>query len=342
MYPGKPPSQAVALAKRALLWLSFGGPESADEIWPFLERVTANRGVPRERLEIVHRQYLEVGGASPINGQNRLLIHQIGTELAALGVTLPIYFGNRNWHPLLRETVAQMAADGIEDALAVATSAFGSFSGCLQYQHDLAEAQIPFHYTKLPPFAGHPEFQRALVETVLGALDGVDPLHTAFIATAHSIPVSMANFSPYERQLAVARMRLEAEISRVLGTGISIQQSFQSRSGSPAESWLEPDISAAITALGEKRPEVTTVVVIPIGFITDHQEVRYDLDVLARNAATAAGLEFVRTPTPGTSPLLPKLIADLTAAWYRGQNPAAQLPLEPPTCFPGCCRPHSA
>ncbi len=286
---------------------------------------------------MVHRQYLEAGGASPINEQNRQIIRQIESELELQGVDLPVYFGNRNWHPLLSETIGQMVADGVEDALVVATSAFGSYSGCLQYRQDLAGAGIPFPYTKLPPFAGHPGFQQALAEAVLGAIGEVDAQRSAFIATAHSIPVAMAASSPYERQLSAATLGLEATISRALGVEVSIQQCFQSRSGDPATPWLEPDIAAAIAALPQTRPELTTVVVIPIAFLTDHQEVRYDLDVLARTAAENAGLEYVRTPTPGTSPRLAKLIAELATGWIGGQDPAASLPADPPLCFQGCC-----
>jgi ferrochelatase len=274
----------------ALLIVSFGGPEKREDVIPFLENVLRGRNVPRDRMLAVADHYYHFGGHSPINDQCRELIAALETG----GLGLPIYWGNRNWHPMLAETARRMRDDGIRSALAIATSAFGSYSGCRQYREDIeaARAGVPGapEIEKLPPFWNHAGFIETMVDRLcdaLARLPGADVVYTA-----HSIPVSMAQSSPYEQQLRSAA----ALVNSQLGLGEPVL-AFQSRSGPPSQPWLEPDIDDYIRQTPAKK-----LVVVPIGFLSDHMEVIYDLDFEAAALATDRGIEFVRAGTVGSHP----------------------------------------
>ena len=261
----------------ALLLVSFGGPEKREDVIPFLENVLRGRNVPRDRLLAVAEHYYHFDGRSPINDQCRDLIAALKTQ----GVGLPIYWGNRNWHPMLGDTVQRMRDDGVRRALAIATSAFGSYSGCRQYREDIESARAAVSSSpeidKLPPFWSHPGFIDTMVDRVreaLAKLPGADVVYTA-----HSIPVSMAQSSPYEAQLRDASTR----VNRQLGLG-EPTLFFQSRSGPPSQPWLEPDIGDYL-----RRTESKRLVVVPIGFLSDHMEVIYDLDLEAAKLCQRTG-----------------------------------------------------
>lgn len=291
----------------ALLVVSFGGPEGMDDVMPFLENVTRGRNVPRERLMSVAHHYELFGGVSPINEQNRNLIAALKEELRANGPELPIYWGNRNWHPLLPETLRAMAADGIKNALAFVTSAYSSYSSCRQYQQNIAAAQAEVgagapRVEKLRAFYNHPLFIEANVDRIRAAFDGVTPSHLAF--TAHSIPDSMAAHCEYAAQLE----ETGSLIAAALGV-TNWKVVYQSRSGSPLQPWLGPDICDHLRELD--RAGVKDVVVAPIGFVSDHMEVVYDLDVEAQQLANELGMKLVRAATAGTHPAFVKMIREL-------------------------------
>ena len=291
----------------AILVMSFGGPEGPDEVMPFLENVLRGRNVPRERMLQVAEHYQHFGGKSPINQQNRELIAALKAELAAHGPQLPVYWGNRNWHPMVADTLRQMRDDGIQHALAFMTSAYSSYSGCRQYREDIQRAQelvgpgAPV-VDKLRVFYNHPDFIAVMVERVQSALSqfGEDE-RVGVVYTAHSIPMSMAQSSAYVEQLNET-CRL---ISEALGrSGDPLV--FQSRSGAPGQPWLEPDIG---DWLREHRP--AQVVLVPVGFISDHMEVLYDLDTEAREICDELGLHMVRAATAGTHPRFTEMIRKL-------------------------------
>ena len=274
----------------ALLLVSFGGPEKREDVIPFLENVLRGRNVPRERLLAVAEHYYHFDGRSPINDQCRDLISALETQ--SLG--LPVYWGNRNWHPMLGDTVERMRDDGVQRALAIATSAFGSYSGCRQYREDIEAARAAVagapEIDKLPPFWNHAGFIDTMVDRsreALANLPGADVVYTA-----HSIPVSMAQSSPYEAQLRDASRRVNQQLG--LGEPVLV---FQSRSGPPSQPWLEPDIGDYI-----RRTESKRLAVVPIGFLSDHMEVIYDLDLEAAALARERGIEFVQAGTAGTHP----------------------------------------
>lgn len=295
----------------AILFLSFGGPESPDEVMPFLEHVTAGRNVPRERLEEVAGHYLHYGGVSPINAQNRALIAALRDELDRHGIDLPIYFGNRNSEPFVADTLRRMGADGVRRGLVFVTSAFSSWSGCRQYREDVTRALertgVGIAFDKVRVYYNHPGFIGPMVDNVRAALGRFPEDRRAgveVVFTAHSIPLTMAQGSAYEVQLAEA-CRLVAE-----GAGTpSWRLVYQSRSGSPRIPWLEPDIVDALDALhAEGRDDV---IVVPIGFISDHMEVMFDLDDEAREHATGAGMHMERAATVGTDPRFVAMIREL-------------------------------
>ena len=302
----------------AVLLLSFGGPEGHDDILPFLEHVTRGRRIPRERLESVAAHYQHFGGVSPINEQNRLLRAAIEAELASRGRPLPVYWGNRNWSPYVEDVVARMAADGINRAVAFATSAYASASGCRQYHEDLARARHATGPTapaieKLPHFFSQPGFITANADALreaLGRLPEGLAERAAIVATAHSIPTSMARAAGpdgwlYEQQLqATARAVVDA-----VDPGRPVDLVWQSRSGPPQLPWLEPDINDHLVRLAGQG--VRAVVVCPVGFVSDHVEVLWDLDNEARQTATAHGLVFERAGTAGTHPGFVAMIGDL-------------------------------
>jgi ferrochelatase len=299
---------SIARIHQALLVVSFGGPEKPDDVLPFLENVTRGRNIPRERLLEVAEHYYLFGGKSPINDQNRALIAALRAELDAHGLDLPIYWGNRNWHPTLTETICQMRADGIKSALAFMTSAYSSYSGCRQYRENVAAAQATAgedapQISKLRVFYNHPGFIEACADRVREALllAGQD---ARLIVSAHSIPSSMAETSAYERQLR--------ETSRLVAA--SVGQSdwdlvYQSRSGAPAQPWLGPDILDHLRDLRSRR--IKNVIVAPLGFISDHMEVLYDLDTEAQEIAKDLGINMVRAATVGTHPAFIRSIRQL-------------------------------
>ncbi len=327
----------MAHASRALLWLSFGAPETAEDIWPFLERVVAGRHVPRERLAVVHDQYLATGGSSPLTAQNLALIERTRALFGARGIDLPIVFGNRNWKPFVEDAVRALEASGVSDVLVFATSAYGSYSSCRQYREDVERTAPRFRWTKIPPFAAHPTFlagQAAILRDFLEA-HPLDPARTLVVATAHSIPTAMAAAGHYERQLAIVRQAL-AEAAHP--AGLTVVQAYQSRSGDPRTPWLEPDVGDLIEATAQER-DLDDVVCVPIGFLSDHQEVRYDLDILARERAERVGARFWRLETLGEHGPIPSIVADFAEAWLADVPLASLLPGEPPLCHATCCAP---
>ena len=289
------------MAFDALLLVSFGGPEGPGDVLPFLNKVLAGRPIPPHRLEQVANRYQEFGGVSPINGHNRALRQ----ALEAAYPELPVYWGNRNWHPFLADTVAAMRDDGVRRAAAFVTSAYSSYSSCRHYLEDLAAARDAVgdgapELVKLRPFYDHPGFITPFAEGIATARAEAGP-NAPLLFTAHSIPVAMAEACDYEQQLRhVAAAVADGEWSLV----------FQSRSGSPDQPWLGPDIGDAIRSL----PDGTdAVIVVPIGFVSDHFEVVYDLDRLAAGVAAERGMRFVRVPTPGTHPAFVAMVGDLLA-----------------------------
>jgi ferrochelatase len=274
----------------ALLILSFGGPEKRDDVIPFLENVLRGRNVPRERLLAVAEHYYHFDGVSPINRQCRELIAALQPQ-----IDLPIYWGNRNWHPLLADTMRQMRDAGVKRALALATSAFGSYSGCRQYQEDIAAACAGTAdgpaIDKIPPFWSKAAFIETMAERVAEARERLPGAEVIY--TAHSIPSAMAATGPYERQLREAASLVQQRAG-LQGDPVLV---FQSRSGPPSQPWLEPDIAEWL-----KTTEWRRVAIVPLGFLSDHMEVVYDLDVEAAEVAQERGIEMVRASTVGTHP----------------------------------------
>jgi ferrochelatase len=283
-------------------------------VLPFLEIVLRGRNVPRERMLAVAEHYQHFGGVSPINAQNRALIAALEQEFAAAGLKLPIYFGNRNWHPLLPDTLRQMQGDGVRRALAFFTSAFSSYSGCRQYRENIAAAQAEVgegapQIDKLRMFFNHPGFIEPMVERTREALLKIEPPRTPdahLLFTAHSIPLSMAQNCQY-----VAHFR---EASRLVAEGVghvNWRLVYQSRSGPPSQPWLEPDVGDALAEIAAANGP-RDVVLVPIGFISDHMEVLYDLDDEAKHKADELGLNLVRAGTVGTHWRFVRMIRELT------------------------------
>jgi len=307
----------------AVLVLSFGGPEKPDDVMPFLENVLRGRNVPRERMLAVAEHYYHLGGRSPINDQNRALIAGLREELDSAAheenvPRLPIYWGNRNWHPFLADTLRRMKADGVRRALAFATSIFSSYSGCRQYLEDIERARAEVdgapEIQKLRSFYNHPLFIEAQADRVRDTLGGRE---AGIIFTAHSIPISMAETSDYQKQL-LESCRLVAER---LGQS-DWRLVYQSRSGTPSQPWLEPDIADALRALDRGA----SVVVVPIGFVSDHIEVIYDLDIEAQAVARERGVNMLRAGTVGVHPKFLRMIRDLIGD-----------PRSHDVCPPDCC-----
>lgn len=330
----------------AILVVSFGGPEGMDDVIPFLENVLRGRNVPRERMIEVSHHYEQFGGVSPINAQNRALIAALEADMKAAGIDLPVYFGNRNWHPMLADTMRQMKEDGIKRALCFFTSMFSCYSGCRQYRENLYTAQIDVgdgapEVDKIRMAYNHPGFIEANVDNLEKAFlqiaeENRPKSHVIF--TAHSIPMAMANNSHYVRQLTEAS-RLVAE--KLAERGHSFAEwklVYQSRSGAPHIPWLEPDICDYLEALGGQG--VTDVAVLPIGFISDHMEVMYDLDDEAQEASGNAGMKMVRAASVGTHPAFVRMIRDLIV---ERMTPGAKRPIignyaaNHDVCPVGCC-----
>ena len=316
----------------AALLLSFGGPEGPEQVRPFLENVTRGRNVPPERLDDVAQHYLHFGGVSPINGINRALITELRAEL-----DLPVYFGNRNWRPFMTDALAEMRDDGVRNALAFLTSAYSSYSGCRQYRENLFDAQQAVGpdapaVSRLRMLYNHPGFIEANADHVRAALEQVPAgSHLAF--TAHSIPTAMARNCAYESQLR--------ETARLVAEAVGVDRwevVYQSRSGPPQVPWLGPDVSDHLAAL----TGAPGVVVSPIGFVSDHLEVRYDLDIEARETAERIGLPFARAASAGTHPAFVAAIREAIAERLEPGSPKRALGRFGPswdTCAPDCCRP---
>jgi protoporphyrin/coproporphyrin ferrochelatase len=330
----------------SFLLLSFGGPQGPEEVMPFLRNVTAGRGVPDERLAAVAEHYLHFGGVSPITAQNEALLAALAAEFDRRGIDLPLYFGNRNWRPLLGDTARQLAADGRRHALVLATSATGSYSGCRQYREDLAgaaaEVDGAVRFTKLRHYFDHPGFITANAGAVGAALAGIpagqrDDARLVF--TAHSIPVSMNDTAGPSGGLYLAQHRETARLvaEAVRGAGAGFDLVWQSRSGPPQVPWLEPDINDHLRALAAAGTQA--VVVAPTGFVSDHLEVLWDLDAEARDTAAELGLRFVRAGTAGIDPAFVAGLVDLVEEQLTGRPVVylGELGLCGQDCPGGCC-----
>ncbi|HLH00909.1 MAG TPA: ferrochelatase [Bryobacteraceae bacterium] len=322
----------------AVLLLSFGGPEKPEDVLPFLENVLRGRNVPRERMLEVAEHYYHFGGKSPINDQNRALIASLQKELAQNGPNLPVYWGNRNWNPFLADTLRQMQNEGVKRAIAFATSVFSSYSGCRQYMEDIERARAEIGpdappVDKLRSFYNHPLFIEAQSDEVRAALQQIPAERrqaAEVLFSAHSVPVSMAESSDYEKQL-MESCRLVAERLNI-GRWRLV---YQSRSGPPNQPWLGPDITEVLAELAAG----TDVVVVPIGFISDHMEVLYDLDTEARQLSEARGVRMLRAPTVGVHPSFIQMIRELICE-RMGQCPARAIGQYGPNhneCEEGCC-----
>jgi ferrochelatase len=318
----------------ALLLVSFGGPEKTEDVVPFLENVTRGRGVPRARLEQVGEHYFGFGGRSPINDQNRALLAALREDLSAAGIDIPVYWGNRNWDPYLTDTVHQMQAEGIRRAACLLTSAYSSYSGCRQYRENLADAAAAVgsgtpRLDRLRHYFNHPGFVEPMVDATLTALAElpVAVRHDAHIAfVTHSIPIAMNDVSgpkggAYVAQHASVAETIVEQVRHETGHRYAHELVYCSRSGPPHVPWLEPDVNDHLASLAAEG--VTGVVVVPIGFVSDHMEVIYDLDTEARATAEKVGLEFVRAATAGVDPRFVAMVRDLLverAAVERGDD----------------------
>ncbi|MBI81780.1 MAG: ferrochelatase [Planctomycetaceae bacterium] len=325
----------------AILVVSFGGPEGHEEVMPFLENVLRGKRVPAERMLQVAEHYHHFGGVSPINSRNRALIAALEKQLITSRLELPVYWGNRNWHPLLPDTLSQMRRDGIRRALAFVTSAFSSYSGCRQYRENIAAAQQQVgagapQVDKLRVFFNHPGFIESVVERVQDSLKQIPaPRHrkTHLVYTAHSIPTSMAATCSYVEQLQEACQL----VSNRLGD-FSWQLVYQSRSGPTTQPWLEPDICDYLRQLHAQNPD-QDVVVVPVGFISDHMEVLFDLDIEAKELCHELGMTMTRAKTVGTHPRFVQMICELIMERTQESQPQALGALGPShdVCPEKCC-----
>jgi len=297
----------------AILIVSFGGPESHEDVIPFLENVLRGRNVPRQRLLTVAEHYYHFDGRSPINEQTRELIAALAEELEKHRIQLPIYWGNRNWHPLLPDTLRKMKDDGIRRAMGFVTSAYSSYSGCRQYREDIARAQKEVGtgapaVDKVRAFFNHPGFIEATVDRVREALHEIPSnasQNAQIVYVAHSIPVSMAKTSDYVAQLQEVRRLVSSELKWKNDALV-----YQSRSGVPGQPWLEPDILDYLREVKGKNL-ASAVVIAPISFISDHMEVLYDLDIEARQLCQKLGLPMARSKTVGVHPTFIAMIREL-------------------------------
>jgi protoporphyrin/coproporphyrin ferrochelatase len=344
----------------ALLLVSFGGPEAPQDVRPFLERVTRGRGVPAERLDEVAEHYAAFGGRSPINEQCRTLRDAIRADLANQGIELPVYWGNRNWHPFLTDTLRQMTVDGVRRAAGFVTSAYASYSGCRQYREDLFDAVAAAgpgapRLDRLRHYFNHPGFVTPFVDATLAALAGLPEVRrkaARLVFVTHSIPVAMNDASgrsdateggAYESQHRDVAAKIAATVADASGIARDHDLVYCSRSGSPSVPWLEPDIGDHLRTL--RADGVEAVVVVPIGFISDHMEVVFDLDTEAAEIADEIGLTMVRAATPGAHPRFVAMVRELLlerAAAERGEErprrTVGALPASWDRCPAGCCR----
>jgi ferrochelatase len=337
----------LAPAYDAVLLVSFGGPERPQDVIPFLENVVRGRNVPRERILQLAQHYELFDGVSPINAQNRALLAALPDELTAHGLMLPVYWGNRNWHPLLSETIEQMANDGIHRALAFVTSAFSSYPGCRQYLEDIERARQQVgpaapQIDKLRIFYNHPGYIGPMAECVEAALREIPAARRSaarIIYTAHSIPLSMARDCPYEQQLREACRLVSEQVGRS-----GWQLVYQSRSGPPSQPWLEPDICDYLRELGA-RAGGGDVVVVPIGFVCEHMEIVYDLDITARAVCEEWDLNMVRSAVVGCHPRFVQMIRELIQERIEDNPTRLALGTDGPSpdlCPPDCCLPRSS
>lgn len=325
----------------ALLIVSFGGPEGMDDVMPFLDNVLAGKNVPEERKKEVAHHYEMFGGVSPINAQNRELKILVEKKLKEKGIELPVFWGNRNWNPYIKDAVLEMKQAGVRNALAYVTSAFGSYSGCRQYVENIevARAQIGDapQISKLRAFFNHPTFIQIHVERIRDELkklssEEISNTHIAF--TAHSIPTMMSAKAPYLDQLNEA-CRLVAQELRVSNWKLV----FQSRSGPPTMPWLEPDINDHLKELAAKN--VKSVIVSPIGFVSDHMEVMFDLDVEAKKTSEDLGVKMLRAKSPGNHPLFVEMIVELIQERLNTDQVRKKLGTMEAcadVCAPDCCK----
>jgi ferrochelatase len=326
------------MAYDALLLLSFGGPEGPDEVMPFLENVTRGRGVPKNRLESVAEHYHHFGGASPINQQCRDLKAAIEADFAANGVDLPVYWGNRNWHPFLTDTLRTMKADGVRRAAAFVTSAYSGYSCCRQYLEDIdrarAEVEDAPEIDKLRIYYNHPGFVEPMIENTRAAYDRLPADlrdEAALVFTAHSVPIAQPGRASYVAELN--------DVAGVVAEGRPWSLVYQSRSGPPTVPWLEPDV---LDHLEKLRAEgASAAVIVPIGFVSDHMEVKYDLDVEAAELAGRIGLRIERAATAGTHPRFVAMVRELLRERERGDAVRPALGTRgprPDVCSATCCR----
>jgi ferrochelatase len=325
----------------AILIVSFGGPEGMDDVMPFLENVLRGKPVPRERMLEVAEHYRHFDGISPINEQNRRLIAALKKELEEHGIELPVYWGNRNWHPMIPDTLRQMKEDGVQKAIAFFTSMFSCYSGCRQYRENILEAQATIgadapEVHKVRMAFNHPLFVESSAERVRQALEQVpadrrSDAHIAF--TAHSIPMSMSDGSKYTVQLHEACRIIMEQVGSNPWRLV-----FQSRSGPPSQPWLEPDICDYLQELKDTA-NPTDVVCMPVGFVSDHMEVLFDLDTEAKELCDELGIHFVRAKTVGIHPKFISMIRELILERTSGAEKRAigNMPPNWDVCPKDCC-----
>jgi ferrochelatase len=319
----------------ALLLLSFGGPEGPDEVMPFLENVTRGRGVPRARLESVAGHYHRFGGVSPISRQCRDLKAAIEADFAAHDLDLPVYWGNRNWHPFLADTLRAMAADGVRRAAAFVTSAYSGYSCCRQYLEDIERAQGEVEgapaIDKLRIYFNHPGFVEPMIENTRAAFARLPSdlrERARLVFTAHSVPIAQPGRAAYVAELS--------DVSALVAEGRPWDLVYQSRSGPPSVPWLEPDVGDHLEKIRAEGAEAA--VIVPIGFVSDHMEVKFDLDVEAAELASRLGLRIERAATAGTHPRFVAMIRELLVERDGGERPAlGTLGPRPDTCADSCC-----
>lgn len=334
----------------ALLIVSFGGPEGPDDVVPFLRNVTRGRDIPEERLRVVGQHYFHFDGVSPINGQNRELVAALRDELAARHLDLPVSWGNRNWTPFLDEAIAQLKGDGAQRVLTFFTSAYSSYSGCRQYRENLADATAGdsgLAIDRIGPYWNHAGFLEPFVDATVVALDDLpDSARAAarLLFSTHSLPTSLAESSgpdggAYVAQHHAAAQWVAEQVNLRTGEDHAWELVFQSRSGPPHQPWLEPDVGARAVQLHSEG--AAAVVVVPIGFVSDHMEVLWDLDVQAREQAEEVGLPYARAATPGTDPRFVSMVVDLVQERLDDVPVTDRVRLledaAPDRCRAGCC-----
>ncbi|WP_051406911.1 ferrochelatase [Nocardia sp. CNY236] len=343
----------MARTAEALLWLSFGGPERPEDVMPFLENVTRGRGVPRERLDAVAGHYMHFGGVSPINALNRDMIAAVEEELVAAGLTLPVYFGNRNWHPMVEDAVAQMSADGIGSALVFPTSPWGGYSGCRQYHEDILRARSAVgpnapELMKVRQYFDHPLLVEAFADAIRAAREQLPAgcrRRARLVFTAHSVPVAADAAAGPPADGGGLYSRQVAETARLCSAAAGFTDYdlvWQSRSGPAQVPWLEPDIVDHLDDIAAHG--AAAVIVCPVGFVSDHLEVVWDLDNEAADKAAALGMQFVRAATPGADRRFAKLVVELIAEQLNeaiprrlGDVPGYGCTWNGAACAPACC-----